>query len=46
MPNHRTCRHGGKKNKRKTGWWERLGEVTGPARLILLIYELMRDHVL
>jgi hypothetical protein len=46
MPNRRTRRHSGRKNRRQTRWWERLGEVTGPARLVLLIYEILRDHVL
>ena len=45
VPNPVTRRRGGKK-KRETDRWERWGVLTAAARLAVLIYELMRDHVI
>lgn len=45
MPNPGTRRRGGKK-KRETDRWERWGVLTAAARLAVLIYVLLRDHVI
>ena len=45
MPHPGTRRRGGRK-KRETDQWERSGVLTGAARLAVLIYELLRDHLI
>jgi hypothetical protein len=44
VPNPRVRRRSGR--KKETDQWERLGVLAAAARLAVLIYELLRDHMI